>query len=71
VLVRQLNKQLVGTEDGKRRRMSKLELGLANLVNQVATGNRLAWRELLMIMERFGIKLSTGSGGGLTFIIEG
>jgi hypothetical protein len=68
-VLRILNKKLMGIEDGKRRRMSKFELGLTNLVNKAATGDRLAWRELRNTMDYFDIKLGT-DGGGLIFIIE-
>jgi len=70
VLLRILNKHHVGLENGKRRRMTTFELGLTKLVNKAAMGDRLAWRDLITIMDRFGIKLSTAGGGGLTFIIE-
>jgi hypothetical protein len=69
MLLRILNKKLMGMEDGKRRRISKFELGLTNLVNKAATGDRLAWRELRSTMQYFGLKLGT-SDGGLVFIIE-
>src|SRR5438874_2234940 len=58
ILLRILNEKLSGVENGKRRLMTRFELGLTNLANKVAKGDRLAWRDLLMTMDRFGIKLS-------------
>jgi Family of unknown function (DUF5681) len=70
ILLRVLNQKHAGIVNGKRRSMTSLELGLTRLANSAAMGDRLALRDLITDMERFGIKLSTGPGGGLIFIIE-
>jgi hypothetical protein len=70
VLLRAIAKKAGSTGDGKRKHLSKFELGLNNLVDRAVQGNRLAWRELMKTMERFGIKLTQGPNSGLTFIIE-
>jgi hypothetical protein len=69
VLLRVIAKKAGSTGDGKRQHLSKFELGLNNL-DRAVQGNRLAWRELMDTMERFGIKLTQGPNSGLTFIIE-
>jgi hypothetical protein len=70
VVLRSIAKKAGSTGDGKRQHLSKFELGLNNLADRAVQGNRLAWRELMDTMERFGIKLTQGPNSGLTFIIE-
>jgi hypothetical protein len=70
VVLRSIAKKAGSTGDGKRQHLSKFELGLNNLADRAVQGNRLAWRELMNTMERFGIKLTQRPNSGLTFIIE-
>jgi hypothetical protein len=68
ILLRMLNKKVISIVDGKRRRISKFELCLDNLAAQAPLGDRLAWRELMSTMDRFGVKLP--KSGGLRFVIR-
>jgi hypothetical protein len=71
MLLRIINEKHAGIANGKPRRMSKFELGLHNLANKAALGDRLAWRELINTMRCLGIRLDkSGKQGGLVFIIE-
>jgi hypothetical protein len=69
MLLRIINQKHVGIADGKSTRMSKFELGLHNLANKAARGDRLAWRELINTMRCLGIKLAKSEKEGrLVFI---
>jgi hypothetical protein len=61
LLLRILKRTVAVIVAGKRRRVSKFELGLRNLAD-AAREDRLALRELLRTMERFGIKLGQEKG---------
>jgi Family of unknown function (DUF5681) len=70
MLLRIINKRHVGVADGKRKRMSTIELAMTRLANSAANGDRAALADLIKHMDRFGIKSKSSQTEGLVFVFE-
>jgi Family of unknown function (DUF5681) len=70
LLRRVLGQKVAVTEDGKRRRITKIEAAMTQLLNKAALGDTRAFNATLKVVTLLGLKPEREKGG-LTFIIEG
>jgi len=71
LLRRVLGQKVTVTEDGKRRKITKLEAAMTQLLNKAALGDTRATQAMLKVVALLGLKPEQEKKGGLTFIIEG
>ena len=69
-LRRVLDQKVSVVEDGKRRKISKLEAAMTQLLNKAAQGDTRACQAILKVVTLLGLKPEERERG-LTFIIEG
>jgi hypothetical protein len=69
-LRRALDQQVWVTENGKRKRIKKIDLAFTQLVNKAAAGDPPALLTIIKLLPLLGIK-PEGDGGKFTLIIEG
>jgi hypothetical protein len=70
LLRRVLDQKVAVTEDGKRRKITKIEAAMTQLLNKAALGDTRAFQATLKVVTLLGLKPEQETGG-LTFIIEG
>ena len=70
ILRRVLGQKVTVVEDGKRRKISKLEAAMTQLLNKAAQGDTRACQAMLKVVALLGLKPEEPEGG-LRFIIEG
>ena len=69
-LRRVLDQKVIVVEDGKRRKISKLEAAMTQQMNKAAQGDTRACQAMLKVVVLLGLKPEEPERG-LTFIIEG
>lgn len=70
ILTRQMRKPIAVTRDGKTETMSAIEVGLEQLINQVAKGDHRARRELMEYAFKFGLPIFGGAEDKIVALIR-